>query len=45
MLHNTKVESRIKERSDIILYWHEAKSYYETQAIRKVNRCIVAKIE
>ena len=43
IIRSTKVESRIKERSFIILDWHEGKSYDETQALRKVSRRIVAK--
>ena len=43
VVRSTKVESRIKERSYIILDWHEGRSYDETQALRKVSRRIVAK--
>jgi len=43
IVRSTKVESRIKERSYIILDWDEGKSYDETQALRKVSRRVVAK--
>ncbi|HRO09854.1 MAG TPA: helix-turn-helix domain-containing protein [Saprospiraceae bacterium] len=42
-VRSTKVESRIKQRSHIILDWHEGKSYDETQALRRVSRRVVAK--
>jgi hypothetical protein len=41
---STKIESRIKQRAYIIVNWHEGKNYDETQALRKVSRCIVAKL-
>lgn len=31
IVRNTKVESRIKERSYIILDWHDGRSYDESQ--------------
>lgn len=43
IIRSTKVESRIKQRSYIILDWHEGKSYDETQSLRKVSRRVVAK--
>src|SRR5436190_6482483 len=43
IVRSTKVESRMKERSFIILDWHEGKSYDESQALRKVSRRVVAK--
>lgn len=42
-VRSTKVESRIKQRSYIILDWHDGKSYDETQALRNVSRRVVAK--
>lgn len=43
IVRSTKIESRIKERTLIILDWHEGKSYDETQKLRKVSRRVVAK--
>ena len=43
IIRSTKVESRIKQRSYIILDWHEGKSYDATQASIKVSRRVVAK--
>ena len=43
IVRSTKVGSRMKERSYIILDWHEGKSYDETQALRKVSHRVVAK--
>lgn len=43
IVRSTKVESRIKERSYIILDWHDGKSYDACQSLRKVSRGIVAK--
>ena len=43
ILRSTKVESRIKERAGIIMYWHSGKNYDETQADFNVTRRVVAK--
>lgn len=43
IVRSTKAESRMKERAQIILDWHEGRSYDETQHLRRVSRRIVAK--
>lgn len=43
IVRSTKVESRIKQRANIILDWRDGKTYDQTQANVKVSRMIVAK--
>jgi transposase len=43
IIRSTKVESRIKERAQIILDYHEGKTYDQTQELRNVSRRVVAK--
>lgn len=43
IIRSTKIESRIKERAQIILDWQAGKSYDQTQELRNVSRRIVAK--
>lgn len=43
ILRSKTIESRIKERSRIIMLWHEGKNYDQTTAIGKVHREAIAK--
>lgn len=40
---STKVEHRMKLRANIIMDWHEGKSYDESQQLRNVSRRVIAK--
>ncbi len=43
IIRSTKVESRTKQRAQIVLDWHEGRTYDDTQNLRKVSRRVVAK--
>ena len=43
IVRSTKIESRLKQRAEIILDWRDGKTYDQTQASLKVSRMIVAK--
>ena len=43
IIRSTKVESRIKQRAELIIDWQAGKSYDESQVLRKVSRAVVAK--